>query len=159
MANGERSLAWLREQVGQELGISDWFTVDQALINAFAVATFDDQWIHLDVERAQRESLYGTTIAHGFLTLSLTTYMRRDIDYIPDGVSQVINYGADKLRFLSPVPAGSRIRLRVHLISLEERGEGRLLLKSRNTVEIEGQETPALVVDQLALLIFSQPQG
>ena len=151
----EDTLAQLLNRIGQELGVSNWLTVDQTMIDRFAAVTLDDQWIHVDVERAKRESPSGSTIAHGFLTLSLIPYLRRDVDFIPAGVRQTINYGADSIRFLRPVLPGTRVRLHVTLTGVEPRGENRLLLKTRNTIEIEKQDKPALVADMLTLAEFA----
>lgn len=142
----------IQEFVGSELGVSDWLTIDQERINAFADCTGDHQWIHVDVERAQAESPWGSTIAHGFLTLSLLSGLQFSIGFVPDGVSQMINYGLDKLRFIAPVKAGQRIRVRVMLMSVEDKSQGRLI-KTQNTVEIEGEEKPAMVAESLALVM------
>ncbi len=147
------TLATLDDFVGRELGVSDWLTVDQARIDAFAACTGDRQWIHVDPERARRESPFGTTIAHGLLTLSLLPTLREQIGVVPEGVAQVLNYGSDRVRFLTPVKAGARIRARVTLTSAEPKGPGRVLLKTENTVEIEGEDRPALVADTLVLLM------
>jgi len=128
-------------------------TIDQERINHFADFTGDQQWIHVDVERAKRESIFGTTIAHGYLTLSLAAALSMGLGLVPAGVSQVLNYGLDKVRFLAPVKAGSRVRDRVVLLSAEPQGKGRLLLKFRNTIEIEGETKPALIADALSLLV------
>jgi acyl dehydratase len=146
------TLATLSDFVGRELGVSDWLTVDQARIDAFAECTGDRQWIHVDPERA-REGPFGTTIAHGFLTLSVLPVLREQIGVAPDGVAQVLNYGADRVRFLTPVKAGARIRVRVTLVSVEPKGPGRTLVKTENTVEIDGEDRPALIADTLALLM------
>lgn len=147
------SLANIAEYVGKELGVSDWFTIDQARINTFADCTGDHQWIHVDVERAQRESPFGATIAHGYLTLSLLPMLQYSIGTIPSGVKQALNYGLDKLRFIAPVKAGARIRDRAVLLAAEDKGGGRILTTTRHTVEIEGEEKPALVADTLAMLM------
>jgi acyl dehydratase len=147
------SLATITEFVGRELGVSDWITVDQERINQFADCTGDHQWIHVDVERARRESPFGTTIAHGYLTLSLLPAMQFSVGTLPSGVKAGLNYGADKVRFINPVKAGARIRDRITLMGAEDRGNGRVLVTSRHTVEIEGEEKPALVADTLALLL------
>ena len=146
------TLATLSDFVGRELGVSDWLTVDQARIDAFAECTGDRQWIHVDPERA-REGPFGTTIAHGFLTLSLLPKLREQIGVAPEGVAQVLNYGSDRVRFLTPVKAGDRIRVRVTLVSVEPKGPGRTLVKTENTVEIDGEDRPALVADTLVLLM------
>ncbi len=147
------TLATINEFVGRELGVSDWVTVDQERINEFADCTGDHQWIHVDVERAKRESPFGTTIAHGYLTLSLLPAMQYSVGTLPSGVKAALNYGSDKVRFLTPVKAGSRIRDRITLVGAENKGGGRVLMTTRHTVEIEGEEKPALVADTLAMLM------
>ena len=127
----------IEQFVGQELGVSDWLTVDQERINEFADCTDDQQWIHVDVERTKRESPLGSTIAHGYLTLSLLVTMLNGLNVVPEGVSHVLNYGLDRVRFIAPVKAGARIRDRVVLMAVEAQGKGRLLLTFQNTVEIE----------------------
>jgi acyl dehydratase len=143
----------LRQMVGQELGVSDWFTVSQERINAFADVTEDHQWIHIDVERAKRETPWGTTIAHGFLTLSLLPALSHPI-YRVEGTKARINYGLDKVRFPTPVPAGARIRARVKMTGLEPQGEGRYKGSFVTTVELEGSEKPACIAESLALFMF-----
>lgn len=145
------ALDTLRSFVGRELGVSGWTTVDQDRIARFAEVTGDHQWIHVDTERARRESPHGTTIAHGLLTLSLLPALRAEIGVVPEGVARVVNYGYDRIRFLSPVRAGARIRARVVLAAVEEKGDG-LLLRTANTVEVEGEDRPALAADALTLL-------
>jgi acyl dehydratase len=147
------TLDTLHDYVGRELGVSSWVTVDQARIDAFADCTGDHQWIHVDRERAAAESPFGTTIAHGLLTLSLLPMMSEEIGLVPEGVPQVLNYGSNKVRFLTPVKSGSRVRSRAEVIDVTDKGGGRLLLTTRSTVEIEGEETPALVAETLALLL------
>lgn len=134
--------------VGKELGVSDWFTIDQPRIDAFAEVTEDRQWIHVDVARAKAE--IGGPIAHGFLTLSMLSAMTYQILQI-EGVSRGINYGFDKVRFLTPVPAGARVRLREKLLSCERKAGG-LALTRECTVEIEGQTRPALIAEWIALV-------
>ena len=153
MPGSDYSISTLSQFVGQELGVSEWMTIDQERINHFASFTGDQQWIHVDVERAKRESIFGTTIAHGYLTLSLAAALSMGLGLVPAGASQVLNYGLDKVRFLAPVKAGSRVRDRVVLLSAEPQGKGRLLLKFRNTIEIEGETKPALIADALSLLV------
>ena len=136
--------------VGQEVGLSRWITVDQARIDAFAKITEDEQFIHVDPERA-RGTPFGGTIAHGFLTLSLASAMSYDAVAPLDGVVMGVNYGFDKLRFLAPVPAGSRIRGRFKLLSAEDKGNGRWLLKHELTVEIEDGDKPALIAEWLGM--------
>ena len=145
------TLGTLRDFVGRELGVSGWMAVDQDRIDRFAEVTGDRQWIHVDAERAHRESPHGTTIAHGLLTLSLLPTLRAEIGVVPDGVARVVNYGYDRIRFLSPVRSGARIRARVVLSAVEDKGEG-ILLRTANTVEVEGEDRPALAADALTLL-------
>ena len=143
----------LGQFVGQELGVSDWLTVDQERTNEFADCAGDQQWIHIDGERTQRESPLGSTIAHGYLTLALLSAMLMELGVVPAGVSRALNYGLDRVRFMAPVKAGARIRTRVVAVAVEPQGKGRLLLKTQNTVEIEGETKPALIAETLALLL------
>ena len=136
--------------IGQEVGLSRWIEVDQARIDAFARITEDEQFIHVDPERA-KATPFGGTIAHGFLTLSLASAMSYDAVAPLDGVVMAVNYGFDKLRFLAPVPAGSRVRGRFRLLSAEDKGGGRWLLKHELTVEIEGADKPALIAEWLGM--------
>lgn len=140
----------LQGLIGQEVGVSKWFDVTQARIDAFADCTEDHQFIHVDPEAA-KATPFGGTIAHGFLTLSLASAMSYDAVAPLDGVVMGVNYGFDKLRFLAPVPAGSRIRGRFKLLSAENRGDGRWLLKHELTVEIEGGDKPALIAEWLGM--------
>lgn len=140
--------------IGQEVGVSRWIEVDQARIDAFARITEDEQFIHVDPERA-RATPFGGTIAHGFLTLSLASAMSYDAVAPLDGVVMGVNYGFDKLRFLAPVPAGSKVRGRFKLLSAEDKGAQngvtRWLLKHELTVEIEGGDKPALIAEWLGM--------
>ena len=154
MAINGYSLSTITHFVGQEIGVSDWLTMDQQRINQFADYTGDHQWIHVDVERARRESPFGSTIAHGFLTLSLAASWQYEVGIIPAGVSEALNYGLERVRFLAPVKVGARIRDRVVLVSVEPRDKGRLLLKTSNTIEIEGETRPALIAETLSLLLL-----
>ncbi|MEX3791069.1 MaoC family dehydratase [Paraburkholderia sp. BR14374] len=147
------SIATIDEFVGRELGVSDWVVVDQAGIDAFAHCTGDRQWIHVDVERARRESPFGGTIAHGYLTLSLLAALAMEIGLIPEDASAGLNYGLDKVRFMTPVKAGARVRNRVSLVSVEKKGGGRIIVKTMNELQIEGEEKPALVAETLAMLV------
>src|SRR5690348_8282608 len=128
MSREQYDVSTLGQFVGQELGVSDWLTVDQGRINEFADCTGDHQWIHVDVERAQRESPLGSTIAHGYLTLALLTTMLKGLNLVPEGVSQVLNYGLDRVRFIAPVKAGARIRTRAVLLAVEPQDKGRLMV-------------------------------
>ena len=136
--------------IGQEVGVSRWITVDQARIDAFARITEDEQFIHVDPERA-KATPFGGTIAHGFLTLSLASAMSYDAVAPLDGVVMGVNYGFDKLRFLAPVPVNSRVRGRFKLLSAEDKGGGRWLIKHELTVEIEGGDKPALIAEWLTM--------
>src|SRR5215831_20093578 len=153
MADEQFTLENAAALVGRDMGVSDWLTVDQERINQFADCTGDHQWIHVDVERARRESPFGGTVAHGYLTLSLLPAMQFSVGTLPEGVKAALNYGADKIRFITPVKAGARIRDRITLVGVEDKGGGRLLMTTRHTVEIEGEEKPAMVADTLAMLI------
>jgi len=136
------------------LGTSAWFEVSQEMITTFANVTNDHQWIHLDSERCVTESPYGTTIAHGFLTLSLLSQFSNELKLFPEGTT-VINYGLDKLRFLSAVKSGSYIRNNADFISAEKRKQG-ILVKLKNTVEIKDESTAALIAESL-LLVLPKP--
>jgi len=152
MAPPGYSMSTVTTYVGRELGVSGWRLIDQDRIDAFAKCTDDNQWIHVDGERAKREGPFGGTIAHGYLTLAMLAPLQQEIAVIPDDAKQAINFGLDKLRFLTPVKAGSRVRMRVTLLSVEARGEGRVLLRTQNIMEIEGGEKPALTLESLALV-------
>ena len=150
---GNFTLAGLGESVGQELGLSDWVTIDQPRIDAFAACTGDRQWIHVDVERAKRESPFRGPIAHGYLALAMVAPLAMEVGIIPRDAAAGLNYGVDKVRFLAPVPAGARVRLRVVLTGIEPREGGQVIMKTHNTLELEGSEKPALIAETLALLI------
>ncbi len=150
------ALSFLQSRVGQEIHTSDWLTIDQALIDGFADATRDRQWIHVDPQRAATESPYGQTIAHGYLTVSLYPFLRGLVDAnkpLAPGVQRVINYGINKLRFPNAVVAGSRVRAHCKLLSAEE-AKGSLELIEEYSVEIEGQERPACVAECIMRLYF-----
>lgn len=144
----------LSSLIGQEVGVSRWIEVDQARIDAFADITEDRQFIHIDPEAA-KATPFGGTIAHGFLTLSLASAMSYDAVKPLEGVVMGVNYGFDKLRFLAPVPAGSKVRGRFKLLSAEDKGGGRWLLKHELTVEIEGSEKPALIAEWLGMQVVA----
>jgi acyl dehydratase len=138
------------DYVGKEMGTSDWFTVDQAIIDKFADATGDHQWIHVDVERAKREMPGGKTIAHGFLTLSLVPRLGATI-YRVKNRSRGLNYGSNRVRFTGPVPAGSRIRLHLKIKAVEK-VEGGVRVTSESTMEVEGVSRPALVAETIGMV-------
>ena len=145
------SLDEIRARVGQEVGVSSWLMVDQARIDAFAEATEDRQFIHVD-PTAAAQTMFGGTIAHGFLTLSLLSRMGAETMLIPDGVKMAVNYGIDRMRFLAPVRAGKRVRGRFTLDSVEEKAPGQWLLRHSVSVEIEGEDKPALTAQWLGLI-------
>ncbi len=149
----ELTMSSMKDRVGSELGVSDWMVVDQERINEFADCTGDRPWIHVDVDRARRESPFGGPVAHGYLTLSLIGPLSLDVGVVPSDAAAGFNYGLDKVRFLAPVPAGGRVRLRIVLDNVEEKNDGQLLVKTRNTIEIENSDKPALIADALALLV------
>lgn len=141
----------LMTMAGQELGVSDWTLIDQARIDQFADCTGDRQWIHTDPARARRESPLRTTIAHGYLTLSVIGALILEMGIMPENTQAAFNYGMDSVRFLAPVKVGARVRLRTVLLSMEQKGPGQYLLKASNTVEIEGSEKPALIAETLVM--------
>ncbi len=139
------SVARLKDWVGKEVALTDWLTVTQERIDGFAAVSGDDQWIHVDRERAARESPYGTTVAHGFLTLSLLSHLLREAVEI-QGLRLGINYGLNRVRFTGPVPAGSRIRARFQLEAVEDIDRG-VQTRWNVSVEREGAEKPVLVAE------------
>jgi acyl dehydratase len=138
----------LKSLVGQEIGPSDWRTVTQEDINLFAELSGDDQWIHVDVERAKNESPFGTTVAHGNLTLSLIDGLRRDL-MASSGFALGVNYGWNKVRFPAPVPAGSKVRGRAEVVSVDEVGGNWWQVVTRFTLGVEGSEKPCCVADSV----------
>ena len=142
----------IRSRVGQTVGTSDWIEVGQDRISEFAESTEDRQFIHTDPIAASVHTPFGGTIAHGFLTLSLLSRMAADAMHIPDTTKMAVNYGLDRVRFLAPVKAGKRVRGHFTLDSAEEKAPGQLLLKHSVTVEIEGEEKPALTAQWLGLI-------
>lgn len=150
-----RSVAELKELIGQELGVSEWVEIDQERVNAFADATGDHQYIHVDPERA-KQTFFGGTVAHGYLTLSLIPYLSglRDGVKIELGGRMGVNYGLNKVRFPAPVPVGSRIRSRHKLIGVEEIGDKAVQMTNEVTIEVEGQEKPACVAETLGRTYF-----
>jgi acyl dehydratase len=143
--------AQLADQVGTKT-TSDWVTMDQGRINAFADCTEDHQFIHIDEENAAKTP-FGGTIAHGFLTLSMLPKLSEGQGVVPENVVMGINYGSNKVRFLAPVRAGKRIRSHSELIKVDQKDDNRFLLTSSVTIEIEGEETPALVAETLTMLV------
>jgi acyl dehydratase len=143
-----KSMEALRENIGREVAVGDWLTVTQEQINMFAEATGDYQWIHLDEKRAAAESPYGTTIAHGFLTLSLLPRIMGETIKLPPA-KMAVNYGLNRVRFAAPVPAGKRIRPRVTLLAVEE-VKGGFQLNWKVVIEVEGSEKPACIAETLS---------
>jgi acyl dehydratase len=146
----------LKTRVGEETGKSDWFAIDQNRIDKFADATMDHQWIHVDPDSAAMGP-FGTTIAHGFLTQSLLSYLTLESMLVPSGALMYINYGSNKVRFINPVKVGSRIRTVCVLKEVKEKAPGQVLVTNSVTVEIEGEEKPALIAELLTLAVMAQP--
>jgi acyl dehydratase len=146
----------LKTRVGEETGKSDWFAIDQNRIDKFADATMDHQWIHVDPDSAAMGP-FGTTIAHGFLTQSLLSYLTLESMLVPSGALMYINYGSNKVRFINPVKVDSRIRTVCVLKEVKEKAPGQVLVTNSVTVEIEGEEKPALIAELLTLAVMAQP--
>lgn len=140
----------IKERLGEEILCSDWLEITQERINQFADATGDHQWIHVDPDKAA-QGPFGKTIAHGYLVLSLIPYFSGGGGIIPEGTKMAINYGANRVRFINPVPVNSKIRSRAVLNSVEEKGSGRVLVGITHNIEIEGQEKPACVAETLTM--------
>src|SRR4051812_5790998 len=145
------SLDDIRSRIGEEVGVSSWIAVDQERIDLFADATEDRQFIHIDPEAAAKTP-FGGTIGHGFLSLSLLSRMAAEATLLPEGLTMAVNYGLDRVRFLSPVRCGKRVRGRFTLDSVEEKAPGQWLMRHTVTVEIEGEEKPALTAQWLGLM-------
>jgi acyl dehydratase len=149
------SLEAYQAMVGTEVGVSSWHLVDQKRINSYADVIDDHQFIHIDPERAARETPFGTTVAHGFLTMSLMSIMSYEVMSVVEGTIMGVNYGFDKLRFLSPVRSGSRVRGRFTLMEARLRKPTELLSRSSVSVEIEGEAKPAIAAEWLGLIYFA----
>ncbi|MGZ8298311.1 MAG: MaoC family dehydratase [Allosphingosinicella sp.] len=145
------SIEDIQSKVGSEVGVSDWILIDQARIDAFAEITEDPQFIHIDPEAAAKTP-FGGTVAHGFLTLSLLSRMAADAMLRPEGVKMGVNYGFERVRFMAPVRSGKRVRGRFLLARFEEKKPGQWQFVHNVTVEIEGEEKPALVADWIGLI-------
>jgi acyl dehydratase len=150
-----KGIEGLRSLVGQEVGPSEWREVTQEMIDAFAELSGDDQWIHVDVERAAAESPFGTTVAHGNLTLSMIDGFRRDL-IAATGFALGVNYGWNRVRFPAPVPSGSRVRAKGEVLSVEDVGSGWYQVVTKFTVEVDGQEKPACVAESVGRAL---PEG
>jgi acyl dehydratase len=148
------SLQAYQDMVGKEVGVSSWHLVDQRRINVYADVIEDHQFIHIDPERARKETPFGTTVAHGFLTMSLLSIMSYEVMPIIEGTTMGVNYGFDKLRFISPVRAGSRVRGRFVLAEAKLRKPKELQSRTNVTIEIESEDKPALVADWIGLIYF-----
>lgn len=157
--NAEKALSVFQKFIGKEEGVSDWHQIDQAQINLFADATLDRQFIHVDPDLAAKVSPYKTTIAHGFLTLSLIPYLGSSIKPVDpavyEGIMMGINYGLDKVRFPAPVKVNSKVRTKRELMSAELVAPNTIQLKQKVTVEIEGEAKPGCVAETLSRLIYS----
>ncbi|MEK1941012.1 MAG: MaoC family dehydratase [Pseudomonas sp.] len=143
-------VADLQSYIGKELGHSEWLTIDQNRINQFAECTGDHQFIHVDPEKAAKTP-FGTTIAHGFLSLSLIPVLMEKIALAPEGLKMAVNYGLDSVRFIQPVKVNSRVRVSASVIDVTEKNPGQWLLKAKVTLEIEGQAKPAYIAESLSL--------
>jgi len=141
----------LVDYVGKEIGTSEWFEVDQERINQFADTTLDHQFIHVDPEKAT--PLFGSTIAHGFLSLSLIPHLTSQAVLAPENLKHVFNYGLDKVRFINPVNVGSKVRTLSKVVSVDDKGDGRYLMKTEITMEIDGADKPAFVAESLSMFI------
>ena len=148
------SLAAYQNMVGREIGVSSWHLIDQNRINSYADVIEDHQFIHVDPERA-KDTPFGTTVAHGFLTMSLMSIMSYEVMPVIEGTTMGVNYGFDKLRFISPVRSGSRVRGRFTLAEARLRKDKELQSRTNVTVEIEGEDKPALVADWIGLIYFA----
>jgi acyl dehydratase len=140
----------LKSYIGKDLGHSEWITIDQQRVNQFAECTGDHQFIHIDEEKA-KQTPFGGTIAHGFLSLSLIPALSAGLLSKPEGLKMAVNYGLDSLRFIQPVRVGSRVRLNVTVLDVTEKNPGQWLIKARNTLEIEGVDKPAFIAEGLSL--------
>ena len=143
--------ATLVDYIGKDLGSSDWFEVDQERINQFADTTLDHQFIHIDSEKAT--PLFGSTIVHGFLSLSLIPHLTAQAVLAPENLKHVFNYGLDKVRFINPVNVGSKVRTHSKLLSVDDKGDGRYLTKTEVVMEIEGVDKPAYIAETLSMFI------
>ena len=148
------SVEELEAAVGQEFGPSDWLQVDQERINRFAEATIDHQFIHVD-PKAAAATPFGTTIAHGFLTLSLVTFLTAGLAPLPKGLTTVINYGLNKVRYLQPVKVDSEIRASIKILEVRRKGRTRVLMTCEVTIKIRGEKRPALLAEALILFIIA----
>ncbi|MEA3420071.1 MAG: MaoC family dehydratase [Acidobacteriota bacterium] len=143
----------IKESIGKEIGTSEWMEITQDRINAFAECTEDRQWIHINEEMAKK-SPFKKTLAHGYLILSLLPHFNFQNKLLPDGIKMAFNYGLNRVRFINPVPVGSKIRNRAVLKDVIKKSRQKILIVLENTVEIKGQKKPAMVAESLALIII-----
>lgn len=149
------SIDQIEDYLGKEVGVTDWFEIDQDRVNKFADVTEDHQYIHIDEERAA-QTPFGTTIVHGFLTLSLISMFKENNGGINlENAAMTINYGLDKVRFINPVKVGSKVRARFQLVSCDEKNPNQYLMKHNVTVEIEGEDKPALIAEWLGMSVIN----
>lgn len=156
MSDKQLSITEFQALIGTELGVSRWYCMDQDRIDAFARTTEDFQFIHLDAERASAETPFGGTIAHGFLTLSMLSAMAKEVWPTLADTAMFVNYGLNKLRFLAPVASGANIRGRISLENVTKRRDLQYLLQTKVVVEIENTRAPALVAEQLSLVVLNK---
>ena len=149
--NAEKAFALFQDAVGKEKGTGEWMEVSQEIINQFADVTLDHQFIHVDTEKAT--PLFGSTIAHGFLSLSLLPHLTSQAVLAPENLKMVFNYGLDKVRFINPVNVGAKVRTHSKCVSVDDKGEGRYLMKTEVTMEIEGVDKPAYIAETLSMFI------
>jgi len=153
MALERYSLRTIAQFVGRPIGVTEWVVIEQKRIDQFAECTDDHQWIHVDVERAAQKGGFGSTVAHGYLTLALLARFSYEVGLVPVDAAQAFNYGLDRVRFMAPVRAGARVRDHITLLSAEEKGPGRVLVRAQHTIEIHGEDKPAMVAEALAMLV------
>ena len=147
------SLEQFKSYIGKEIGLSEWIEIKQERINAFAECTEDRQWIHTDPELA-KNGPYGKTVAHGYLVMSLLPFFNYQNRVFPAGAKMALNYGLNRLRFMNPVPVGSKIRNHCVLKAVVDKGPGKILVTIENTIEIDGQQKPAAVAESLAMVFI-----
>jgi len=146
-------VAELAKHVGEEIGVSSWLALDQSRINEFAHCTGDHQWIHVDAERAASEGPFGGTVAHGFLTLALVAPTGFEVLVERTSAKSVVIYGVNKVRFIAPVRSGKRVRIHICITGVDDKGGGRYLITTSNTLEIEGESKPAITASVIAMFI------
>ncbi|MFQ3323480.1 MAG: acyl dehydratase [Pseudomonadales bacterium] len=144
----------LADYIGKELDAGDWFTITQDQVNTFADATLDHQFIHIDEEKA-KETPFGGTIAHGFLTLSMLVHLTENCSIVPENIVMGVNYGFDKVRFINPVRVGSEVRAKVTIADVTHKDGGQILIKQAISVEIKGQDKPALIGEWLLMYVVA----